>query len=329
MEAIMGRRFDGSPADKARDIILNVRKDFPSLESSEDVTFLSGENKLAGHIYRADMPKGLILITHGINSSSQDDTAELQDYFLRNDYDVFSFDLTASGESEGNGVLGLHQAAYDIKAAVDYLYSREDLNTDSMAFVGFSWGAYGVAASLDLDLKAMPKAICTFAGFASPEEEMVSSAKRYIGVLADASRLQMGWAIQTRCGEDANLSAIEAMANHPEVDWTLVQGDLDTTVPLESSLYQKATERNLIFHPYLREGFKHQGLWRTKDAWEAYQEAMAYYESIQGEEKALEKLEKYVQSNGVKTRASALDESLLDQIEAHIAASLGEKKNQD
>ena len=322
LQVIFGRRFDGDDFAQARQTILKGREDYPSLQNSEDVYFFSGENKLAGHLNKTTDSKGTIVIVHGINGSSQDDTSALQDYFLNRGYDIFAFDLTVSGDSEGDGIKGLYQSALDVHSAVDYLHSRSDLDLDRLAFVGYSWGAYGVAASLELDLKAKPKAACAISGFVDPKTVMLASARKYVGVLADITRPQFEWAMSTRCGEYASLSALSGIENHPEVDWTLVHGDSDDAVTLDASLYQKAKDKKLDVHEFLREGYEHLGVWRTKEANQVYNDAMEYYKSIEKHKNAFELLQEYVQSNGVKEKASCLDLDFMDQLESNIAASL-------
>ena len=322
LQVIFGRRFDGDDYAKARQTILKVRDDYPSLQNSEDVYFFSGENKLAGHINKAIDSKGTVVVVHGINGSSKDDTSALQDYFLNRGYDIFAFDLTVSGDSEGSGVKGLYQSALDVCSAVDYLSSRKDLDLNRLAFVGYSWGAYGVASSLELNLKAKPKAVCAISGFVNPKTAMLSSARKYVGVLADITRPQFDWAMATRCGEYASLSALSAIESHPEVDWTIVHGGQDDTVSLDASLYQAVKGKGLDAHTYLREDYPHLGIWRTKEANQTYNDAMEYYKSIEKHKNAFELLQEYVQSNGIKDKASNLDQVFMDQLESNIAASL-------
>lgn len=323
LQTIFGRRFDNDAYAQARQIILKGGQDYPSLQNSEDVYFFSGENQLSGHLSKATDSKGTIVVVHGINGSSQDDTSALQDYFLNRGYDIFAFDLTACGDSEGGGVKGLYQSAIDVKSAIEYLFTRGEMDLSNLAFVGYSWGAYAVSASLELELKAMPKAVCAISGFADPKTTMMASARKYVGLLADATKPQFEWAMSTRCGEYASLSALSGIKNHPNVDWTVVHGDQDETVRLETSLYQKAKDSELDVHEYLREGYAHLGVWRTKEANETFNQAMDYYKSIEKHKNAFELLQEYVQSNGIKEKASRLDQTFMDQLESNIASSFG------
>ena len=64
------------------------RADIASLEKREDISFVSGENTLTGHLYRTDTPKGLVLAANGMSSQSDGEDAEYQAWFLEEGYDV-------------------------------------------------------------------------------------------------------------------------------------------------------------------------------------------------------------------------------------------------
>ena len=317
-DAIFGHRFEMT--DDA--IYYTKREDYPALANREEVSFLSGSNTLKGAIYKANNPKGLLVAVHGLQGSKDDHTSALHDYFLSKDYDVFCFDLTASGESEGSGVGGLCQSAFDVASSIKYLSTRDDLLLDKSVFLGYSWGAYGVMASLGLDLPFYPKAAISFAGFAEPHSEMIAMAKKYVGgFLAEVTAWQMDWAIYTRCGSGGFLSAVDGLRVHPEISYFLVQGDKDRTVPLGVSLYQAALEANIPFTGYLREGYKHPSLWRSENAVALYKDAKDYYESLSGEDKDV-KFEEYLASIGGREALSELDLTLLDDIENKVSTAL-------
>lgn len=319
---VMSNVFDTRRVSQFPKRLFFQREDYPALAEREEVSFPSGEETLKGSIYRSPLDKGLVLFAHGIGGNRDDQTAILQDYLLGKGYDVFCFDLTSSGESSGAGIHGLHQSAYDVKAALEYLSSREDIDLDRLVFMGYSWGAYGAVASLNFDLPAYPQAIVSFAGFADPEIEMLGMARNYIGGFADFSRWQLDWGLACRAGGDnARLSALEAMKKHSITSYVLVQGDKDTTVPLEASTFEAASKEGLSFSGYLRKGYTHVGLWLEEEAREFAEEMQAYYESLSGENKE-ERFREYMDSRGGKARASKLDLALMDSIESAIDSSL-------
>ena len=316
-EAVFGKRFELTEDA----IYYTSRSDYPSLASREEVSFDSSGNTLKGAIYHASNPKGLLVAVHGLNGSKDDHTAALHDYFLRRDYDVFCFDLTASGESEGAGVRGLCQSAFDVASSLKFLSSRNDLLLDKTVFLGYSWGAYGVMASLGLDLPFYPKAAISFAAFKDPHSEMLAMARKYVGPLADLTAWQMDWGILSRAGQDGFLSALSGMVAHPEISYYLVQGDLDSTVPLDASLYKAANEANILFTGYLREGYKHASLWRNGKALALYKEAKEKYRSLP-EEGREEAFLAYLETIGGKMALSELDSTLLNDIETRVSEAL-------
>lgn len=294
---------------------------YPALNSREDVTFASGNEILAGSLYKGG-DKGLVLFAHGLGGNRDDQTSGVQSYFVERGYSLFSFDLTASGASSGKGIHGLHQSAYDVKAALDYLSQREDVDLDNLAFMGFSWGAYGIAASLNFDLPAYPKALVSFAGFDYPESEMVAMARRYVGSLADFSKWQFDWALSARVGgENAYLSACKGIKAHPEVSLSLVQGDEDETVPLDASLFEAVRKESVSRKEYLRSGYGHRGLWLSEEARDFAAKMERHYDAMSGDDKE-ERFAKYLEEQGGKKRCSALDLSLLESLENDIEAAL-------
>ncbi len=321
-EAIFGHRFVGGSNEALAKQVLTSREDYPLLSSREEVSFPSGSNALKGSLYSVASSKGTLVCVHGINGNRDDNTSSLQNYFLSSSYNVFSFDLTASGESEGSGVPGLSQSAIDVQASLAYLSTREDIDNGRVGLLGFSWGAYGVAASMALDLAVTPKAVISFSGFVSPLEEMMFMARGYVGVLADITRPQMEWSMATRAGSNWNLSALEGMSKHPEASWMLVQGEDDDIVPYAVSLYKAAKDNGKAFEGYLKQGYGHLDVWRSPSSATAYKEARSYYASIKDQGDLKEKMAAYVESKGGKETFSQLDSDLMESLEKGLEKAL-------
>lgn len=154
---------------------------------------------LRGYLYRNGLSKGLVLYVHGIKGQADDYYAIGEDYFVRKGYDVFAIDLTASGRSEGMGIDGLHQSALDVKAAYEYIRSRGDFEHCPIYFFGHSWGAYGVAASLNFP-NVRPCAIAAMSGFNTPLEEMLALPSSALGIPLDIGKEDLKAALKAREG---------------------------------------------------------------------------------------------------------------------------------
>lgn len=235
LSAILDRRFSKPSAHKESidSLIFMEREDFESLKKREEVMI---NNRLAAYIYKVRLARGLVLFVHGINSYSDDYYAIIQDYFVRNGYDVFALDLSSSGRSKGIGVTSLSDGAKDVAEAVEYIRKRRDLKNLPLYMVGHSWGAYSVAASLNYvkDIKA----IACLSGFDTPLNEMISFPSKYIGVLSEITAEPLKNALKERSDKDYNLSAITGINKAKKTKVIIIQGGKDETVrPNKGSIY--------------------------------------------------------------------------------------------
>ncbi len=307
-EALFGKRLSSLPEEESFSTLTYYgRDDCPDLSSRQEVSFPSGGNELKGYFYQAKEAKGTFLFAHGIHGYADDYCAPLQSYLLREGYSVFAFDLTASGRSEGEGISSLAQGAYDVKAALEYLFLQSDFYAplSNLYLAGYSWGAYSVAASLNFAYQSSVKGVLCLSGFDNPEEEMLSLARNYAGFFADFNSLTFDWGLATRCGEERHLSASEGILSSG-AKACLIHGEEDKTVPLDGSIYGKLEEGGTV-KKILREGFSHDRPWVSEEAKEKT-EALRERASSLG-------LDAYRSSLGEEEKASAneLDAKLLGE----------------
>ena len=213
------------------------RFDYPLLSSPKIYEFKSGKNILKANYFEGSND-GLIIVAHGLSSLSDGQISSVSNYFINKGWNIFSIDLTASGNSEGNNIGGLDQGAKDIKNALSFISKNPELSIykDRIAMIGHSWGAYSVSAALNFNQS--PKAVCSLAGFASPDLEMVDFARRYLGGLSDISKPFMDNALYQLRGKDGFLSAVDGYNKAENTSIILVQGKEDKTVsPDYSSIY--------------------------------------------------------------------------------------------
>ena len=322
LENVFGHRYDHGDGWEFEEHVIKMRGDYPGLGDREEVSFVSNGNRLRGHIYFAPSPKGTILFAHGIYGNRDDNSASLQEYFLKRNYSIFAFDMTASSTSEGKGIPGLHQSRFDVLAALQYLSTRNDIDKDKVALLGYSWGAYGVASALaSSSMPIVPKAVISMSAFNVPMEEMMFMAKKGAGEILEATRPQLQWAMASRGGGEWNLPSIKGMETHPECNYFLVQGDEDDTVPYKVSLYEAASKSAKRFESMLKRGYGHLGIWRSKAAVDAYKEVKDYFASIEKEPNCYELLDTYVASKGGKETYSQLDGELMGRLETHLETS--------
>ena len=239
MEAMFGHRFssEDSFSTSWNSLVYLQHKDFESLRYPSRHYFKSGENTLCGYLYRVDYAKGLIIYVHGMSGSAFDWYAIGQNEWLRRGYDVFAIELTASGNSEGNGIKSLSQSAFDVAEAVKYVQSVPTLSGLPLFLFGHSWGGYGVCGALSLISGV--KAVASLSGFATPLLEMVAVPAAKVHGLPIIDPKPLEEALYKRAGENANLSAIESI-RRSSVPVMAVHGGEDKVVP-----YQEAS---ILYH---------------------------------------------------------------------------------
>ncbi|MDI6757626.1 MAG: prolyl oligopeptidase family serine peptidase [Endomicrobiia bacterium] len=134
-------------AARARDIVTPDNLRAPS----ENISFYSGKRKLAGwFVPSSDKESGsTIIICHGWGASKGD--ILVSTIFLREKHNLFYFDFTAHGESEGSRISMGKFESEDILSAVRFLEKTKPASAEKIGVWGFSLGASAaiVAAALD------------------------------------------------------------------------------------------------------------------------------------------------------------------------------------
>lgn len=301
--------------------------DFPSLKEREKISFKSGSNKLNAYLYRCDMPIGLVMVVHGMMSLADSNIAIVEDYFLRNSFDVMAIDLTSSGESQGRAIKGLEQGAIDVSNAIAYINSKPSLAKLPLFLIGHSWGGYSVCASLYFDQS--PVAVASLSGFINPIEEMLGIPKvnmGALGIIPEASREELEDSIMERSGQIGFLGANDGIEKAKNTKIMLIHGDLDRTVPykLTSILTQYKGRRRV--EKVVLKGKKHGNVFYSK-------EAIQYAEPIFEKQKQL--ASKYKKWDRVpeaeveafyasidKEKTSVIDEGLFAKIKDFFIKSL-------
>lgn len=262
-------------------ITCKTRDDYPALSKRLEIAFPSSNgNRLKGYFYSVSDPKGTFLLAHGLNDYSDGPISGISDFLIRQNYDVFAIDLSASGNSEGEGISSLAQGAYDVKSALDFLFAQDEFYAplSSLYLLGYSWGAYSVCSALNFSYPSPISGVISFSGFDTMEGEMLAVARNYVGGLADFNALTFSWGLATVAGEDARLSSSEGIASFYGKAY-LVHGDEDSAVPLPASTFQAAKEGETV-KKKLKEGFSHAYPWISQKAKGKRGELCKRYESL-------------------------------------------------
>lgn len=233
----------------------------------ENISFLSGKNRLNGCVYKPEgNSRALVIVSNGMNSCLDRHLPEIL-RFVDSGFAVMTFENTGVGKSEGDGTVGIAQARLDLNAAVDYAQSDSALKSLPVVLYGHSLGGYAAAVS-QRDMPCVRAAVCV-SGFDSPNLNMYYSAKKRVGILADLQYPFICLQNYFLFGDRSDDSAVSAI-NESGKPVMVAGGTSDDTVPDEISLLNRAdgiTNPNAVIVE-ISEKYRaeHSTVWLSSDA---------------------------------------------------------------
>ena len=155
-------------------------KNFDNL-NARPIDFKSNKGQtLNGFLYsnaKVDTYKALIVFSHGMGAGHHAYTTEIN-YFAQKGYLVLAYDNTGSCLSEGKKLYGFAQGVIDLKHALKFVESREDLKELPLLLAGHSWGGYSVCNVSAITPKNNIKGIVAFSPFNSLNKLINDNAKQ-------------------------------------------------------------------------------------------------------------------------------------------------------
>lgn len=234
----------------------------------EEVTFLSGKNRLHGWLYTDGNPAddaGLIVVAHGLGAGADSHLSETL-AFVDQNYSVLSYDGTGTRESEGAGVRGLYQATIDLNAALNHVETQQDLSGLPLYLYGHSAGGYAAVAVLAEHPEV--DGVISVCAFDRPLQEMMAQARKRAGFSAYFGYPGLALQYYILFGAGSNRSAAKILSQ-TDVPALIVAGSDDEVVPLPVSLYgqqDKILNPNASFLLVTKPGRNgHTGLWFAPD----------------------------------------------------------------
>jgi len=192
----------------------------------EEVSFLSGKNRLYGHLYGAGNSEGLVVISHGMGGGEESYLAEAL-YFVDHGYQVLCYSNTGCWDSEGKNCVGLNQSVLDLDAALTWVEGESRFDGVPVFLYGHSWGGYAVAAIFHFDHEIAASA--SVAGFNKAMPMIIEWGKGMMGPLIYLE-VPFIWLNQKLTfGETFDLTAVDAL-NSTDTPVLILHGDKDTTV---------------------------------------------------------------------------------------------------
>lgn len=210
-------------------------EDFPFLQADR-VTFKSGRNTLAGAFYHGEQTdyKAVMVLGHGIGCC-KDGYLNRIGYFVKKNYLVFSFDMTATAQSTGRSMRGLPQAQLDLERAIEFVKQRPESQGLPLVVYGHSWSGYASAAMLNDDLDGIV-ALATLSGFNNAFDGMYVQGYRYTGNLFLCAKPWIYLYQWLKYGKHSNYQGMNGV-NHFKGNVLVAHSKDDPTVPFDISVY--------------------------------------------------------------------------------------------
>ena len=153
--------------------------------NKEEIRFYSDDVLLKGNYFTCNNAKGIVVMAHGIHGGA-DDYLSFVLYFLKHNFNVFSFNYKGTYDSAGDSTVGFCEALVDLDHAIDYILSNEKFNKLPLFLFGHSWGGYAVCAVLNLQGKI--KACASVAGMNNGFTIISEKAEQYAGKLSTPTK---------------------------------------------------------------------------------------------------------------------------------------------
>lgn len=211
-------------------------KHFDNL-NAHPISFKSDEEQtLKGFLYSSanfNKYKALIVFSHGMGAGHLAYTTEIN-YFAQKGYLVLAYDNTGTCTSEGKNLKGFAQGIIDLKYAIQYVASRDDLKELPLLLLGHSWGGYSVcnvnALSPDVEIKG----IVAFSPFHSLTRLIADMVKmktkaniRFMSPFIDFVNL-------LKFGKPGILRSCETISNN-QIPTLVMHGGNDMTIKVQNS----------------------------------------------------------------------------------------------
>lgn len=279
----------------------------------EAVSFLSGKNRLYGHLYGVGNPSGLVVISHGLGGGEESYMAEALS-FVDQGYQVLCYSNTGCWDSEGKSCVGLSQSVLDLNAALDWVEGESRFDGVPVFLYGHSWGGYAVAAVLQFDHHVTASA--SVAGFNDP----MSMILEWVGTIGYVEYPFIWLNQKITFGDTFGLTAVDAI-NSTDVPVLVIHGTGDPIVGYDTvgiiAAREKITNPNVQY--LIRSGEQqngHNSLCYSLDCLE-YVDALnkeydALYEKYDGEIPDYEEAAFFAAVD--KFRASQMDPAFMNAV---------------
>lgn len=185
-------------------------EDFEGLNCTEYSFPSDRGQKLAGYLYSAgENQRGIVVIAHGFGGGGHNSYMDCADWFARNGYYVFAYDVTGTDRSEGKGTGGTPQGVIDLDRAISFV--EGEIPDLPVVLFGHSWGAYSVSAVLSFHPEV--RAVIACSGFNRSSDMFESGGKDQAGIAMNAMIPFVRAYERVRFGKYASATALDGFAS--------------------------------------------------------------------------------------------------------------------
>jgi len=212
-----------------------------------DISFRGNDNSivLKGWLFQAKNSDKVIILVHSYGSNRLQfgiKTIDIIKEFLNKGYNVFTFDLRNSGESDGKDTTFGYYEKEDVKAAINYV-ARQGLK--NITLMGFSTGA---SASI---LAAADSEVVDAVIADSPYADLKTYFSKNLDNWSGLPRFPFNKAILLAMEATGSInmsetSPLKALDSKKPPFMLLIHGEGDSVIPVENSidLYRRYSELN-------------------------------------------------------------------------------------
>jgi pimeloyl-ACP methyl ester carboxylesterase len=158
-----------------------------------------------------------IVLCHGYGSS-RGELLTLVSALQDHQYNVFVFDFVAHGANDGITSFGYHEAE-EVRAAIDELAKRSDIDPDHFGLWGYNLGAYAALREAENDKRV--HALIVDSVYDSPEEMVKIGVEKQglagIPLMAQSAELSFGWINHKYHGEKPLTRKFDTLTGVPKL----------------------------------------------------------------------------------------------------------------
>lgn len=226
----------------------------------------AGNSVLKGYFYPNKNSEKLIVICHGFRSGA-DDFLPLIKELVNLNYNVFSYDATATFDSKGSSLIGMQEWLIDLDNTLNFIKQTRQFDHLKLYLIGHSLGGYAVLSVLSLHKDIY--GVVALAPVNDAFSLMLKTARAKVGNIVSITKPFFYVVQKLSFGKYTEYNAIKGI-NSTTIPVLIVQGDRDRVVNRQKiSVYdnkEKIKNKNakLVQTKGLLGG--HASLWHSKDS---------------------------------------------------------------